>query len=245
MRPLNLFDKKAGHCLGAFHDRYTSLGQGVISSFDDDEYYNYGYCLPGNQYATVMSYLYNCPKNVAGDDIEEILYFSNPDVSYEGIPTGDNLNNNAKAMTETRDETSQYGTNCYDGIPTTESSMGTKVCSWTPWTGFGEWGDCCCAEDYKECPLVPYKQYWMYTPNKRIRKNSRSCTNSLQESVHKSGCATEGDDEDEIWETERCDCSAPSNTVQETETCISESGVGSANARFQLTGLKAGDKVCF
>ena len=105
-----------------------------------------------------MSYLYNCPKNDAGDDIEEILYFSNPDVSYEGVPTGDILNNNAKAMTETRDETSQYGTNCYDGIPTTESSMGTKVCSWTPWTGFGEWGDCCCAEDYRECPLVPYQQ---------------------------------------------------------------------------------------
>ena len=92
---------------------------------------------------------------------------------------------------------------------------------------------------------LPTMQWWMYTPNKRIRKNSRSCTNSLQESVHKSGCATEGDDEDEIWETERCDCSAPSNTVEETETCISQSGVGSANARFELTGLKAGDKVCF
>ena len=79
----------------------------------------------------------------------------------------------------------------------------------------------------------------MYTPWQRIRKNSRTCTNSLQESVYKSGCATEGDDEDEIWETERCDCSASA------ETCVSESGVGDADARFKLTGLKPGDKVCF
>ena len=80
----------------------------------------------------------------------------------------------------------------------------------------------------------------MYTPWQRIRKNSRTCTNSLQESVYKSGCSTEeGDDEDEIWETERCDCSASA------ETCVSESGVGDADARFKLTGLKPGDKVCF
>ena len=148
------FVHEAGHCLGAFHDRYTSMGQGVISSIDDDEYYNYGYCLPGNKYATVMSYEYNCPTSAAGDDVEEILYFSNPDVSFEGVPTGDSLNNNAKAIRETRDETSQYGTNCYDGFPEPGSAMGEKVCAWTPWTGFEDWGECCCAEDWTDCPLV-------------------------------------------------------------------------------------------
>ena len=258
------FVHEAGHCLGAFHDRYTSMGQGVISSLDDDKYYNYGYCLPGNKYATVMSYEYNCPKNAAGDDVEEILYFSNPDVSFEGVPTGDSLNNNAKTIRETRDETSQYGTNCYDGFPESGSAMGEKVCDWTPWTGFGDWGECCCAENFRDCPLVPYKQWWRYTPEEKIRKNIRTCSNSLHESVHKSGCSTEGDDEDTIWETEDCDCSAEELTTTTTEepttttttstteeptttgkTCISQSGVGDADARFKLTGLKPGDKVYF
>ena len=144
-----LFIHEAGHCLGAMHDRYTSGNAGV-----DDDRYNHGYCLPGNKYATVMSYTYRCPKNDAGDDIERILYFSNPDVSFEGIPTGTEQENNARAIREDRDETSQRGTNCFTGFPEPGSPMGKNVCAWTEWTGFSEWGECCCEEDWGKCPKV-------------------------------------------------------------------------------------------
>jgi len=233
-----LFIHEAGHCLGAMHDRYTSGNAGV-----NDDRYNHGYCLPGNKYATVMSYTYRCPKNDAGDDIERILYFSNPDVSFEGIPTGTDQENNARAIREDRDETSQRGTNCFTGFPEPGSPMGKNVCAWTEWTGFSEWGECCCEEDWKKCPLVPSGKWWRYTPEERIRKNSRTCQNGLQESVYKAGCATDGDEEVEIFETERCDCTPAK------EACagvgIAAEGVGYSDAHFHLTGLKPGDKVDF
>ena len=84
------FIHEAGHGLGAHHDRYTPIIGGTLSSMDDREGYNYGYCLPGNKYATIMSYPSSCP----GDDVEWISYFSNPNVNFEGTPTGDSLNNN-------------------------------------------------------------------------------------------------------------------------------------------------------
>ena len=51
------------------------------------------------------------------------------------------------------------------------------------------------------------------------------------------------------WDFEACKetpTEEPTSTEPESdETCISESGVGDADARFELTGLKAGDKVFF
>ena len=151
-----IFLHEAGHALGAHHDRYTRIEGGTLSSLDDRENYNNAYCLPGNKYATVMSYAFNCPKNAAGASIERILYYSNPDVSYEGVPTGDSLNNNAMYIRENRDIRSGDGTNCYDGFPESGSPMGPKLCDWTPWTGF-HWEECCCVdhEHYKDCPTVP------------------------------------------------------------------------------------------
>ena len=157
------FIHEAGHALGANHDRYTSIqgwntgGDGGLSSLDDREGYNYGYCLPGNKYATITSYPWNCPKNAASERIERILYFSSPDVSYEGVPTGDSLNNNARYIRENRDIRSRDGTNCYDGFPESDSPMGQKLCDWTPWTGFQAWEKCCCVdyEDSTDCPMVP------------------------------------------------------------------------------------------
>ena len=154
------FVHEAGHALGAHHDRYTTiegwtgLTDGSLSSIDDREGYNYGYCLPGNEYATVMSYSHNCPRNADGDWIDRIMYYSNPDVSYKGVPTGNSQNNNARAIQEKRETRSQDGTNCYDGFPKPGSPMGQKLCDWTSWTGFQKWESCCCAEDYQECPTV-------------------------------------------------------------------------------------------
>ena len=53
---------------------------------------------------------------------------------------------------------------------------------------------------------VPSGKWWRYTPEERIRKNTRTCQNGLQESVFKTGCATNDDEEVGIFETERCDC---------------------------------------
>ena len=51
------------------------------------------------------------------------------------------------------------------------------------------------------------------------------------------------------WDFEACKetptAEEPTSTEEPDETCISESGVGDADARFELTGLKAGDKVYF
>ena len=48
------------------------------------------------------------------------------------------------------------------------------------------------------------------------------------------------------WDFEACkDTSAeePTPSEESKEGCISEMGVGDADARFELTGLKPGDKV--
>ena len=88
---------------------------------------------------------------------------------------------------------------------------------------------------------VPSGKWWRYTPEERIRKNTRTCQNGLQESVYKTGCAIDGDEEVEIFETERCDCTPAK------EACvgvgIAAEGVGYSDAHFHLTGLKPGDKV--
>ena len=58
-----------------------------------------------------------CPKGPNGKSRERAPYFSNPDVSYEGVPTGDSQNNNAARMREMRFEYRDAGSNCMDGKP--------------------------------------------------------------------------------------------------------------------------------
>ena len=97
---VDTFVHEAGHCLGAFHDRYTSH---KVDDAGDD--YNYGFCLPNSPYATVMSYPQHCPSPRR----KIILHFSNPEVKYNEIPTGDKRNNNAKYMKKLRFVYSQIG----------------------------------------------------------------------------------------------------------------------------------------
>jgi peptidyl-Asp metalloendopeptidase len=84
-----------GHNMGAQHNRQNASGGGAFP-------YSYGYWLPNHTY-TIMAYA--CPS------CEPINYFSNPQVSYLGIPTGvtnseDNrltLNNTASFVAKFRD----------------------------------------------------------------------------------------------------------------------------------------------
>jgi len=82
-----------GHNLGCAHDRLNSSNSGKYS-------YSYGYQEPEKKFRTLMSY--NCPGGCT-----QIEYFSNPDVTYMGDPTGiayPNLNSadNARTINQTR-----------------------------------------------------------------------------------------------------------------------------------------------
>ncbi|MBN1810261.1 MAG: hypothetical protein JXA14_00335, partial [Anaerolineae bacterium] len=68
------FAHEMGHNMGAHHDRANASGPGAYS-------YSYGYQAPDEAFRTVMAY--NCPGGCP-----RINYWSNPDVSYGGQPTG-------------------------------------------------------------------------------------------------------------------------------------------------------------
>lgn len=68
------FAHELGHLMGANHDRQNSSGPVIFP-------YAYGYQDPGGAFRTVMAY--NCPTFCP-----RINYWSNPDVSYGGRPTG-------------------------------------------------------------------------------------------------------------------------------------------------------------
>ena len=215
----DIFVHEVGHCLGAMHDRYTS---GMDQALDDLTY-DYGYCLPCNAdclaaqkgYSTVMAYERSCPP----PNRERILYFSNPDVTYQGIPTGDERNNNALTITERKDWTSKYGSNCYNGNPDEDGNMDNQ-CRLTEWTEWSEWNDCCCVEfeNYRTCPLAPHpagSNIWTYLYRKSKRTKSRSCLNALDEQTDASSCTDDnavelGEDMIErngvIYETKWCAC---------------------------------------
>ncbi|AGW13365.1 hypothetical protein DGI_1524 [Megalodesulfovibrio gigas DSM 1382 = ATCC 19364] len=71
------FAHECGHNQGAHHDRASTSGQGVYS-------YSYGYqqLSASPQFRTIMAY------NCSGDGCERVNYWSNPEVSYNGYPTG-------------------------------------------------------------------------------------------------------------------------------------------------------------
>ncbi|MGB5746012.1 MAG: M12 family metallo-peptidase, partial [Desulfobacterales bacterium] len=84
---------EVGHNLGCAHDRAHAGSSGRYP-------YSYGYQDPDENFRTVMSY--NCPGGC-----NQIAYFSNPNVTYMGDPTGiadPNLNSadNARTINQTR-----------------------------------------------------------------------------------------------------------------------------------------------
>ncbi len=69
------FAHEIGHNMGCYHDRANTGGMtGVFP-------YSYGYQAPDKAFRTIMAY--NCPVNCP-----RINYWSNPDVLYNGQPTG-------------------------------------------------------------------------------------------------------------------------------------------------------------
>jgi len=208
-----VFVHEAGHCLGAMHDRFTM-------NEPHDPAYNYGYCLPDSPYATAMTYTRSCP----APRRHRILHFSNPAVTFEGIPTGDERNNNARAITESRDRTSKYGSNCYDGNPDEEGNM-ENMCRFTSWSSWTEWTECCCVarQDLRTCPTAPYEGEdcqgcISYLWKQQARSKTRDCLNALNETTHGSSCSENDPNGAAVYERRRCDCSVIQPPITTTTT---------------------------
>jgi hypothetical protein len=73
------FGHELGHNMGAHHDRYVELEDGAFS-------YSHGLANPDARWRTVMAYDDECFNQ--GFSCTRIPYWSNPDVLYEGDPTG-------------------------------------------------------------------------------------------------------------------------------------------------------------
>ncbi|MDR0864874.1 MAG: zinc-dependent metalloprotease [Candidatus Symbiothrix sp.] len=78
------FVHECGHNMGARHDRYEYVGESYLTSAPG---YNFGKCFL--TYRTIMAY--DNSKYLPGAENtgrNRIKYFSNPDVNYNGVPTG-------------------------------------------------------------------------------------------------------------------------------------------------------------
>jgi hypothetical protein len=74
------FGHEMGHNMGARHDRF-------VDNVDNSPYpYNHGYFYVPGRWRTIMAYDNGCQN--AGESCTRIPHWSNPDVSYTGIPTG-------------------------------------------------------------------------------------------------------------------------------------------------------------
>ncbi|CAM9444977.1 unnamed protein product, partial [Ectocarpus sp. 13 AM-2016] len=94
------------HNMGCHHDRSNS---------DVDTAYSHGwrYCTGTVTYRTVMSYSSN-----GCSGVPRVNYFSNPDVSLGGVPTGTATNDNARCIEDSMEAVAEFRTNdiiCADG----------------------------------------------------------------------------------------------------------------------------------
>ena len=186
------FAHEAGHCMGAMHNREQSE--------HDADAINYGYCMPGTTYASVMAYTETCPDG----QNERIPYYSNPDVSYEGHATGSDTANNALNMNDKKYSYSNAGSNCADGTATDKTAV-TNQCEWgDDWTEQPP-SKCCCEENlydgwesYRSSPscylYVPGFDYsWMSQGYARGMK-FKDCKNLLGEMISPYKTCTDGKD---------------------------------------------------
>jgi hypothetical protein len=73
------FGHEMGHNMGAHHDRYVAPEDGAFS-------YSHGYVYTPGRWRTVMAYNNQCGDQ--GYSCTRIPYWSNPNMSYQGFPTG-------------------------------------------------------------------------------------------------------------------------------------------------------------
>ena len=74
------FTHEIGHALGCIHDRYTA---------SNDASYNHGFVYVPDKWRTIMAYNGEC--KAAGVSCTRLLYWSNPENTYNGVPMGTEL----------------------------------------------------------------------------------------------------------------------------------------------------------
>jgi hypothetical protein len=73
------FGHELGHNMGAHHDRYVTTGDGA-------DPFSHGYVYTPDRWRTIMAYNAECRDQ--GFNCTRIQHWSNPDISYNGVPTG-------------------------------------------------------------------------------------------------------------------------------------------------------------
>ena len=98
-----------------------------VKYLDEREYRtNFAYCPPNSNYGTIDAYPWTCPDRPNGKSRRKAPFFSNPDVCFEGVPTGDSQNNNAAFITKNRYKNRDKGSNCLDGKPNENWEFGNN-----------------------------------------------------------------------------------------------------------------------
>jgi hypothetical protein len=112
------FGHELGHNLGCAHDIANASSEGKFS-------YSYGYQQPEGQFRTMMAYQTECP--VPGT-CPRIDYFSNPNITYDGEPTGVAYTiDNARTIQQTRIEMAAYRTSVFGERITVIAPNGNEV----------------------------------------------------------------------------------------------------------------------
>ena len=137
-----LFSHETGHCLGGMHLKpsgkykmhWTYVSGTKTNSFikyiENKEDIspiifagykgtrtNFAYCPPDAEFGTIVSYPWRCKKGPSGASRGKVPFYSNPNVSKDGVVTGTDTENNAGYIKEKRYESAALGTNCLDGNP--------------------------------------------------------------------------------------------------------------------------------
>lgn len=113
--PNYTFGHEMGHNMGSNHAPEDPGATVALSP------YSFGYKHPANAFRTVMAY--NCP----GSGCPRVLYFSNPSVSYSGLPTGTSAqHNNALSINNARNTIANWRQAVGDNTPPTITSIANR-----------------------------------------------------------------------------------------------------------------------
>jgi hypothetical protein len=142
--PIYSFIHELGHNMGAEHDRGAKEG-----AYSHSRGYVHNTGIAATSWRTIMAYEDSC--KASGISCGRILYFSNPDVLYNGVATGSASANNALTLNQTAavverfmgvvlaEESIQYFTVYSDGVADLILS-GTSGLEATPWITLPEPG---------------------------------------------------------------------------------------------------------